>query len=46
MIGMADKTKITWKGGRYGECPYVIIGNKKYFIGAVGPKEYLWIQII
>ena len=30
---MADKTKITWKGGRYGECPYVIIGNKKYFIG-------------
>ena len=29
---MADKSKIKWKGGRYGECPYVIIGNKKYYI--------------
>lgn len=24
--------KIKWKGGRYGECPYITLGDKKYYI--------------
>lgn len=27
-----NKAKIKWSGGRYGECPYIILGDNKYYI--------------
>ena len=23
-----NETKVKWSGGRYGECPYIMLGNK------------------
>ena len=39
-----DEKKIRWNGGRYGECPYITLGDRKFFIadrkGASGRWEY------
>lgn len=36
--------KVKWSGGRYGECPYITLGDKKYYIQdhmmASGRYEY------